>query len=128
MSWWRAFAGGEEPSRAQRLRTALLAWVVALALTAPLVVLTGELFGPEAFLVSFLAFPSGLVSLLPQSVLGASESSLSRALLGWMLYGGVSTAIVVSRRPRTARRLLLLLCVLLSANVLGCYARLLGGG
>lgn len=125
---WRAVVGGELWEPAFTFRRVLIAWVVALALTSPLVLLTGELLGPEAFLVSLLAFPSGLFDLLPTSDLGiATVSPMARSAVGWMLYGAVVVLLLVSRRRQAHRRVFMVLSVLLGLNVVGCYAPLLGG-
>jgi len=125
-SRWRAFAAGGSAGPGLRFRPVVVAWVVALALTSPLVVLTGDLSGPAILLLSFVAFPSGLSSWLTLFGPAAAVSRLQAVLFGWTLYAGVSVLLLVCTRHRTYRRLFILLCVLLGANIVGCYAPVLG--
>jgi len=100
----------------------LIVWAIALGLCVPLVFMTGELLSPETVLISLVAFPSGLFSLLGSyASMAVGESPLMRSIVGWTLYAGLSTLLLVHRRDGWHLRLFILLCILLAANVVGCY-------
>jgi hypothetical protein len=119
----RALFGNREPDgRLRGLRPVLIAWAIALGLCLPLLFMTGELLGPEVVLISLVAFPSGLFSLLGSSgSMVVGESPLTRSIAGWVLYAAVSTLLLSRRRDDAYLRVLILLCILLAANVAGCY-------
>ena len=123
-SAWRALFGSRESAgRLHGLRPVLIVWAIALSLCLPLMFLTGDVLAPETVLISLVAFPSGLFSLLGSSAsIVVGESQLTRSIVGWILYAGVSTLALSCRRDGWHLRVFILLCILLAANVVGCYA------
>jgi hypothetical protein len=120
---WRALSGSREPRRWQGWKPVLIVWAIALGLCLPLVFMAGELLAPETVLISLVAFPSGLFSLLGAGAsMVVGESRLTRSIVGWILYAGVSTLLLSCRRDSWHRPVFILLCILLAANVVGCYA------
>jgi hypothetical protein len=95
----------------RRLTIWLLAWVSAL-------VGAGLAIGSPLAIDLAPWFPLGLFTLA-----GARPGAAARWLVaaGWLLYVGVAAVVLLAKRPRTFRAALVVFCILLALNIVGCY-------
>jgi hypothetical protein len=108
-------SGGSElrarsPKRRSKVRFIVAAFTVAMLAMFPLVGLLS--FQP----LLILAVPSGL-----RAFFEPADVNWKNTTTGWLLYAAEITALMLTRRRAWFVALYIVLCLMLAANVAGCY-------